>query len=444
MRDTQPADSASAVRESGRTAAPEANPQSDGETSSADAFLTHDFCPWANRWFYWMKQPFAALSLAAAMAACCGFFVGPFALVPLAGLLLVLFLGYAWPTIAVRGLSCSLSFDRSRATEGRSVTVRLRIENRLPFPVWGLSLERGFGAADEAAVLALAQVPGRATTEFEWEFEPPMRGVYPEQESQLVTGFPFGLRKASRVVEFDGTLLVRPRLFKLDTLLDSADVRPSEDILSEERIGDAGDMMGTRPFRDGDSLRRVHWGQTARHGKLVVCERQAPALSAVRVLLDVESSRHVGSGPGSTLEWSIRLAASLCAVYHGQHAHVDCRIGNELVSIGGRPDGMERFLDRLARIPREGTNGGAWSARGSRGQGLTIFVGSDLVVHPHVRDRSRGGDLRTVVLRAAAFDRRSPPVEGGDCGCRPTIALDEPGAVETQFRKRWERLCRVG
>lgn len=189
------------------------------------------------------------------------------------------------------------------------------------------------GATRERPAWRLARVAGWATTEFEWSFIPRCRGEYPSQPPRLVTGFPFGLRHASRPVTVEQPLLVWPQIVPLETLLDAAETRPSDDFCSDHRVGDSGDMTGTRPFRDGDSLRRVHWAQTARHGRMIVCERQAPAQSAIRVEFDSDQHLHRGSGGNSTLEWSIRLAASICAAYHRENAHVECCFGHEVIPI---------------------------------------------------------------------------------------------------------------
>ena len=277
--------------------------------------LEYDFCPWANRWLYWMKRPIASLALAGLAALACAIFVKPLALVACGATLVVVLLGYVWPSVAVRGLDCSIRFTQTRVSENEPATARVRIVNRWPWPVWGMSLEGGFDGGNEggnprAASVALARVAGWATTEFEWSFIPRCRGEYPSQPPRLVTGFPFGLRHASRPVTVEQPLLVWPQIVPLETLLDAAETRPSDDSYSDHRVGDSGDMTGTRPFRDGDSLRRVHWAQTARHGRMIVCERQAPAQSAIRVVFDSAQHLHRGSGGNSTLEWSIRLAST--------------------------------------------------------------------------------------------------------------------------------------
>ncbi len=96
------------------------------------SFLNHDFCPWANRYVYWLKQPVGWFALGAAAALVIGISVAPQALIVCAALIAVALIGIAWPRIAMRAVSCSLSFDRPRATEGSVVRVRIAVSNRWP------------------------------------------------------------------------------------------------------------------------------------------------------------------------------------------------------------------------------------------------------------------------------------------------------------------------
>lgn len=440
--------------------------------------LTYDFCPQFNKWLYWIKNPLASLTLAGIAALACAVFVKPIALVAFAAIVLVIVLGYVWPTVAVRGLKCQLSFAQSRVSEREPVTVRVRIANRWPWPVWGIALEGGLseddaGAPSRGCSVALARVSGWSSTEFEWTFAPSHRGEYPLATPQLTTGFPFGLRRAGRPVEVEHTLLVWPEIVQLDTLLDAAETRPSEDICSDHRSGESGDMTGTRPFRDGDSLRRVHWAQTARHGRLIVCERQVPALSAVRVVFDSDPNVHRGSGRDGTLEWSIRIAASICAAYHRQNASVECCFGHEVRRVENGTRGLKRFLDELSRwkpcsetthhsashshtTPADAEHHSAscqhehtkHECRRIHHHNCGVFqvtVTTDIGLAHRTEHRHVHGDQRQIVLRAEAFENRcdlcgevhAPP-------SRHAIVLDQPNEVASDFQRKWRNICHAG
>ncbi|RLS74339.1 MAG: hypothetical protein DWI00_09465, partial [Planctomycetota bacterium] len=110
----------------------------------ADAALHHDFCPWANRWVYWLKRPFWSIFLAMVLSGLCGVFLSVEAFFITGILGIIVGVGVAMPWLAMRGIDLHVTFDLRRGRVGQPVLVRLRIRNRWPWPVWGLSLVRGF------------------------------------------------------------------------------------------------------------------------------------------------------------------------------------------------------------------------------------------------------------------------------------------------------------
>lgn len=451
--------------------------------------LTYDFCPWANQWVYWVKRPISSLTLAALAALACAVFVKPLALVSFGALVLVVILGYLWPTIAVRGLTCTVKFDQRRVTEGETALALVTITNRWPWSVWGISIEGGFGTKQDFSgnenreSVALARVPGWSTSQFQWEFCPSCRGDYPLATPQLVTGFPFGLRKASRPVKVEQRLLVWPLVVPLETLLDAAETRPSDDHFSDHRAGESGDMTGTRTFRDGDSLRRVHWAQTARMGRMIVCERQAASLSAIRVVFDSDPRLHRGTGGNGTLEWSIRIAASICAAYHRVNATVECCFGHEILAVKPGSNGMKTFLDRLAQWKAcDHEQGHPTAVQALQKDSATaaqehshapdhshelcehehpshhchrihhhncgvfqLTVTTDLGLQHRTEHRHVHGDQRLIVLTSEAF---SDPctICGGEHHPpnRSSIVLDRPNDMVADFSRKWRQVCHAG
>lgn len=319
--------------------------------------LSHDFCPWANRWVYWLKSPLWSLLLAVALSSLCGVFLKTEALFIAAILLMIAGVGVILPWLAMRGIDVHLKFDVRRSRVGQPVLIRLRIRNRWPWPIWGLSLVRGFALRDTSDTdegASLARVRGWATTEFSWPFVPQIRGLYPLVDPEIETGFPFGLYRACRRATVDGHVVVWPKSVKLAGLPDAAETRQSDDQLADRRVGDLGDMLGTRSFRQGDSLRRVHWAQTARQQQMIVCERQAPATTSVRVTLDVDAASHPGVVSSSrhqddTVELAVQVAASVCESLHRQHCRVELALNDQLMVAGESATSFYRIMDALAQ-----------------------------------------------------------------------------------------------
>ena len=165
--------------------------------------LSTDFCPSANRWLYWLKNPFWVLVLAVVGSVLCGVFVNPWIFSLTALMLAVVGVGTALPWMSMRGISCQVMFDLRRIRFGEAALVRLRIRNRSPLPVWGLSLVNGFAtveshrrtcADDGREGIAFARVPGWSTIEYTWPFVARRRGLYPLNDiAEVETSFPFGI-----------------------------------------------------------------------------------------------------------------------------------------------------------------------------------------------------------------------------------------------------------
>lgn len=368
------------------------------------AALSRDFCPSANRWVYWLKNPFWILVLATGGSALCGALLNPMIFALTAMLVAVTLVGVGLPWLAIRGISCDVMFDVKRVRFGEPALVRLRIRNRSWLPVLGLSCIDGFtrvskatAATDSDDGLAFGRIRGRATVEYTWPFVATVRGQYPVNDSVMVeTSFPFGLYRAQKSAAVVGRLIVWPETVQLDGLPDSVECESVDDHFSDRRAGEFGDMLGTRLFRQGDSLRRVHWAQTARQQSLIVTERQAPVTTVARVVLDLSSASHPLDRRYQSLEQCVRVAASVCYSLHQQHCRVELKIGDQLI-VGGQQSGaLDRIMDALAtaNIPEassatgtpDGPDGLSASVREAGGFCVTITTppGIHAMKGPHI------------------------------------------------------------
>lgn len=442
--------------------------------------LTHDFCPWLNRWVYWIKHPIVSLCFAGIAAGLCAAFVKTTALVGAFLILAVVLIGCLWPWISIAGVSAQIKVRQRKITEGDSVRIQLFVTNRWPWPVWGLLFKGDLLplAVGESAAMSLPVVAGRASTEFEWNFTPQVRGEYPGSRPQLVTSFPFGLRQASRGIDMSESILVWPKLIPLETLLDAAQTRPADESFSETRVGPSGDMIGTRPFRNGDSLRRVHWAQTARHGQFIVRELQDTVQASIRVVFDSDPRMHHGSGTSDSLEWSIRIAASVCSAYHRQNAEVECCFGHETISLKQGSKGLSEFLDRLSRWkpcrhdanpniikPASGLHSESRDASKHQDQDcfhhhsqhdcrrihhrncgrFQLTITTELGLTHRTEHRHVHGDQRWIVLTHPTPDHDCPHCDERH---RPpnssSIVVESADTLPAEFRRHWRHVCHAG
>jgi uncharacterized protein (DUF58 family) len=110
------------------------------------------------------------------------------------------------------------------------------------------------------------------------------RGLYPDEQFTVATQGPLGLVSARRGlhVRHDAPLAVGPAPVAHDLRWPSAAAATQT---GETRAARGDDLFrGVRPYRPGDSRRRVHWPSTARRGSLMVRETEGTGTRQVRIV----------------------------------------------------------------------------------------------------------------------------------------------------------------
>ncbi|MEW4564658.1 DUF58 domain-containing protein [Bremerella sp. JC770] len=399
------------------------------------AWLTKDYTPWANQYVYWLKTPIGILLALAAVALAMGVFVTPQGYVLLLTILAVVGLGIVWPWVGLRGVACELKFRTRRCCEGEKAEVIVEIVNRWPIPVWGLAIENGFFVPtssddDEDTAVALARIPGWSRCEFVWQFQPRQRGVYPKAAPRIVTEFPFGLWKAKRPVTVDKELTVWPKTYRLTNFPLPQGNHHTVTSPSDQRAGQEGERTGVRSFRQGDSLRTIHWSLTARHGRFIVSERQGSAQTRARIYVDLNRDSHVGLGPDGTFEWAIRIAASIASELVQQHNVVVLDFGTHEEQLTGAQASIHRTMDRLARL--KPSDQATSNRKPSSSCDWSVAITTD-------RRTSEMPTHRTIVLRSEGFEANAeaPPTRAAKAPMTPWICVEDHDNAARQLLSQW-------
>lgn len=410
--------------------------------------LTLEFHPQWARYFHWVRRPVTVLLLAAWAATVCGWSIHPNAYALAAGLVVVIALGLVWPWLTLAGLQGTVRFGQPRAREGETVSITLTVQNRWPISSWGLAV-RGLeaGTGDEEVRPGLTRAAGWRSTRATWDWEAPVRGVYPRGGSALVSSFPFGVRESSRPLEVATRLVVWPRTFRVGPIPEGAIGDSAEGPSRRDRPGPSGDLLGVRPYRRGDPVRRIHWAQTARHDHPIVCELHAHAQARVQLILDIDAQSHVGDPINGSFAWAVRVVASLAEGWLGQGASVALVLGDRVVgdlasSIVRR---REVILDALAVVVPDAT----WSLTrvldgpACRGpvDGLRIVVTTDLALDRQDAGPRRQVGERLVVLRSSGFGGGPTPTP---LAARSWIVVDGPATAPTCLLQGVKEAIRVG
>jgi uncharacterized protein (DUF58 family) len=284
--------------------------------------------------------------LAIAVSILCGLVVHPRVYLLAGGLTLAVAVGVGWPWVTMRAVRGRIGFQADRAVEGESVLVSAAFSNHLPWAARGVAIRK---FDDESPDLALDRLPALSTIHFVWQMTPMVRGEFPRERVAAASAFPFGLRDARRAVESERRLLVWPRTYPVGPPPVRGTEEDQEGRAHRNVAGSGGDVTGVRPYRPGDPVRRIHWRQTAKHDRLVVCERQALTRDEILLVLDTRLDVHTPGRNGSA-EWSIRIAASFARGWLEAGARVGLAWSGGAVPVASGAAQIPRVMDALARI----------------------------------------------------------------------------------------------
>lgn len=184
------------------------------------------------------------------------------------------------------------------------------------------------------------------------------RGRYLELPLSIYSSYPFGLLRCERRFTLPVDLLALPRL---GSLADISRFPSGGDLSSalERRVGQLEDeFYQLREWREGESLRRVHWKLSARRRRPILRDLRSRAEAPLRLVLHTAIATRAGerSGGSRSFETAVCLVATL-----GEHF---LRRGRavELVLVGGEPvavtglrgrTGLSRLLAILAEVHAE-------------------------------------------------------------------------------------------
>jgi uncharacterized protein (DUF58 family) len=126
-------------------------------------------------------------------------------------------------------------------------------------------------------------VGGRRPPDDRVSLLPPRRGVHETVTLDIATAAPFALQWWTRRVALPlpSALHVAPRRGQPWSL--PSHNHEDAGALHDWVQADAGEPRGARPYRPGDSRRRVHWRATAHAGELMVSELEGPTSEPVTV-----------------------------------------------------------------------------------------------------------------------------------------------------------------
>jgi uncharacterized protein (DUF58 family) len=253
------------------------------------------------------------------------------------------------------------------------------------------------------------------------------RGTYRIEPMVVRTGDPFGFFEAAATVGRPTVVTVFPRVVPLPRWrLPNANLEGSHS--APERSLQTTPLATTvRPYAPGDSFNRIHWRSTARLGEIQVKEFDLEQTADVWIFVDLEEEVQAGSGDVSTVEESLRVAASIAhdAIMENRAVGLTTS-GHRLVSIPADrgPRQRQKIMALLAAVEGDGRTPLAevlLTGLPKLRRGMTAVVVTPSHQRQWVRAltglRGRGVTAAVVALDAASYEnagRRRPQGEDSE------------------------------
>lgn len=287
----------------------------------------------------WARKPLVVLGVAATCGVVITTFATPRALPMLGGLAATIGIGTIAPWLAISGIRGHVRFRQPRCQLGEPVQTEVSLMGHTARWVDAASLHW------PAAQLTASRRQAGCTL---LTLVPEKRGRFPRRPPEMTTDRPFGLVTARREIPFAGSVVVRPPTSPI--CFPAALVAPRRHgrEASEGVLGGSGDILGTRDYRSGDSPRHIHWAQTARRNRLVICERPGHGGPSVRLSIHLPPA---GVPPGAvdpSVEAIVVIASSMLANWARRGVGFDIAVpGGSVCRVRDLPS-LEHALDELA------------------------------------------------------------------------------------------------
>ncbi len=186
------------------------------------------------------------------------------------------------------------------------------------------------------------------------------RGYFQFGPTNIRSGDLFGFFKRDMEVKKLDYITVYPKVLPVDKL-GIPSTQPIGDIrIKNYLFEDPVLTLGIREYHYGDSMKRIHWKNTARTGQLQTKVYEPTTTVDMSIFLDVRTTetQHWGHSMPRIFELAVVVAASIAnhaltnGYRTGLYSNGNLRLSPELIRIppSQNPDQMHLILESLARI----------------------------------------------------------------------------------------------
>ncbi|MCX5698432.1 MAG: DUF58 domain-containing protein [Candidatus Omnitrophica bacterium] len=202
----------------------------------------------------------------------------------------------------------------SRATEGDTLEVAARIHNVSFLPVFNFVLEDNFSCAQpnqEKKSFFVSYLGLKSSCEIKYDYLCFKRGEYKMGPFVVYFFDPLNLFFFKRTYHVYSGVVVYPQIFKIQKFPAlTRSILPWFGIETARSSGDDDEFYGLREYKEGESVKKIHWISSARKNKLIVKQFQLQSFFGTTIMFNLEKAKNLGEGKESVAEYIIKIAAS--------------------------------------------------------------------------------------------------------------------------------------
>jgi uncharacterized protein (DUF58 family) len=273
-----------------------------------------------------------------------------------------LILAFVLPRFSLRGVTSGRSLQ-SAAFEDDEIDIQVDLINTTHRNRYMIEVIDSFPAAErdlQTPMTFIARLKRKQRRRYSYKLTCYKRGEYTIGPLILKSAYPLGISSISRKIEEEcPTLLVYPKVFEVSALpLRASSYMPMIGIEATSMAGGCEEFFGVREYKQGDSLKYIHWPLTAKHGRYIVKDFEVRASTEVTIFVDLQNDSDIGEGKETTLEYAVKISAS-AAKYALERGHTVQLIGYGdkpcIVPYGKGVNQLAVILEGLARVKADGT-----------------------------------------------------------------------------------------
>ncbi|MFH1519594.1 MAG: DUF58 domain-containing protein [Candidatus Omnitrophota bacterium] len=203
----------------------------------------------------------------------------------------------------------------SRVTEDDTLEVAAQIRNVSFLPVFNFGLEENFTCTQpnqEKKRFFVSYLGSKSSCEIKYDYLCFKRGEYKMGPFVVYFFDPLNLFFLKRTYHVYSEVVVYPQIFKIEKFPAlTRSILPWFGIETARSSGDDDEFYGVREYKDGESVKKIHWISSARKNKLIVKQFQLQSFFGTTIIFNLEKAKNLGEGKESVAEYIIKVAASV-------------------------------------------------------------------------------------------------------------------------------------